>query len=272
MSHGDNEWQLLDRQDMTLVKERSSTYLRAQVYHFTLFSCCMKCDPSCGISSFKHTDNQAVVVHNHTNQHLLLVLLPTVGVSSSAKRHAVEFAVGAGGVEVGGKSERDVETVYVWLRYGEEPTIQQVLPGAKEQRLNLRKVGCVERLIICSTSFERQQPSSTQATSPSQVGPGQMAPATTVSSGEDEFRLVKFYEERMVRGCDGLAIHQCRLDVHPMNSRSVRARGVNLKHVVMVLAGLSEGSVEEKKNEGEMKDADETKKKSANWFKPNFLR
>ena len=218
MSHGDNEWQLLDRQDMTLVKERSSTYfLRAQVYHFTLFSCCMKCDPSCGISSFKHTDNQAVVVHNHTNQYLLLVLLPTVGVSSSARRHAVEFAVGAGGVEVGGKSERDVETVYVWLRYGEEPTIQQVLPGAKEQRLNLRKVGCVERLIICSTSFERQQPSSTQATSPSQVGPGQMAPATTVSSGEDEFRLVKFYEERMLRGCDGLAIHQARLDVHPMN-------------------------------------------------------
>lgn len=81
--------------------------------------------------------------------------------------------------------------------------------------------------------------------------------------------MVKFYEDPVVRGGDGLVIRQSRLNVPPRDECCVRAKGVNLKYVAMVLAGLGEGSGEEGKG-AEGKDAEgkneEIKKSSANWY------
>ncbi|CAM9165046.1 unnamed protein product [Ectocarpus sp. 8 AP-2014] len=252
MSHGEHEWQPLRREDMFLVEDRDSTYLRARIYHFTLFACCMKCDPTCGITWLNHTDKQGVLVHNNSNQQLFLVVVPTKYVAVCDKRHAVQLAVGGSlpggaGIEVGGGFERNKRTEYVWLPQGEAPSGQEVLPWAQEQRLRLREVGCVERLLICSLSPVRGGPLSTQATPPSQSSPRQMPPISTVPSVEGQYRVVKFYEDPIVKGGDGLVIHQSRLNVPPRDECCVRAKGVNLKHVAMVLAGLGGDSGEEGK-------------------------
>ncbi|CAM9353857.1 unnamed protein product [Ectocarpus fasciculatus] len=212
----------------------------------------MKCDPSCGITWFNHTDKQGVLVHNDTNQQLLLVVLPTKYVAVCDKRHAVQLAVGGSlpggeGIEVGGSFERNKRTEYVYFPQGEAPSSQDVLPWAQRQRVRLREVDCVERLLICSVSLVRGGALSTQTTPPSQSSPRQMAPVSTVPSGEGQYRVVKFYEDPIVKGSDGLVIHQSRLNVPPRDECYVRAKGVNLKHVAMVLAGLGEGNVEDGK-------------------------
>ncbi|CAM9892065.1 unnamed protein product [Scytosiphon promiscuus] len=268
MSHGDDKWQPLEPKDISLVEDLDATYLRAEIHHFTWFSCCMKCDPSSGITYFDQKKTDKVVVHNDSDQRLLLVMLPTQYVAARDKSHKVQISVGGslpggGGLEVGGGLERQTRTEYVWLPRGESPSSQVVLPRAKQQELRLRSNGCPEHLLICAERLVGEL-STTQATPSSPSSPGQMAPAATVRT--KAYRVVKFYDAPIVGGGDGLIIHQCRVDQDPQDECSVRAKGVDLKHVAMVLAGMGEGDREKEQGAEEKKGGDGTKPSSKTWL------
>lgn len=228
---------------MEVVVESGMIYLRARVYHFTLFGCCRNCDVASGITYSTHNDEMAVYVDNTTRTTTLLVVsLPLKYSVVKDGRHAVNFSAGVAGVELGGGFEREERTEYVSYPSSEAPSHQLIGPQAKRQRVGIRDKGCSQRLLLCTIQDE---PSSRCTTPASTSSPGHVSPASDaqIKSGQDRFQIVRLYDDHTVSGGIGLAIHQSRVDLGGSRFCRVRKGKVTLAHVAMALAGLSEAQV-----------------------------
>lgn len=236
---------------MELVDDDSGIiYLRARVYHFTLFSCCLKVDVADGITYGKHDDEMAVFVANTSNKVLLFVTLPLKYSAVAETRYAINYTAGLtagfagfeGGVEGGRGFEKEERNEYVSYPKSEVPSEQLVKPQAKNQRIGIREKGCAQRLLICSVE---DVPSSSLATPVSQSSASQRAPASDalISREQDGFQIVRYYHENQtVSGGVSLAVHQTRVDIGLSKFCRVRKNKVVLAHVAMALAGLSESA------------------------------
>lgn len=248
---GDPAWHPIPQDDLELVGEGGATYLRARVYHFTLFACGRRTVAARrGYDQGKHRDKTKVKFQNATEAKVYLVWLPTKHSVSSTVRHALQFPVGAGRVEVGGGGEREVQTAYVVLPSSDAPSSTMVDAHATEM-LGLREKSTPERLIVCTIHDEPPTAPPTPYASPSSAA-GQPAPAAHSGKPRDSgvIRRVDYYDTKIVRGGERHVLLPERLETGCQKSHRVRNESVVLAHVAMALAGLvapTDGEDEETK-------------------------
>ena len=223
---------------MLVIRRRGATYLRALIYHFTMFSCCRIADVSNGYLYGTQKERSKVGVHNATDARVLLIMLPLKFTTSNQMRHSVRFEVGSGGVEAGAGFERAVREEYVSLPLGEAPSSKLLEPLARKQQLGVRENKAKERLLVCTLhDHEATTPPPSSSTSNSSKAPSSLPCGRSFSGGRDE-QILRLWDNLIVSGGDTLVLLPSRLEGGCQRSCIVNKQRSVLAHVAMALAGL----------------------------------
>lgn len=241
--HDDAGWQLMGQADMRLMGDGGATYLRAHVSHFCCFGCGKRIDRRSGYDQGKYRDQTKVKFVNGTRANLLVVWLPTEFSIESNKRHAVNFSVAAGGVEVGGGGEREIQTTTVMLPAGEIPSSLLVGAHAPKTLLPMRDTKKAERLFVCTIQDEPE----TTLVTPTVGTP--TSPSSTARAHNCDLQRVEYYDSFVVRGGESWALLPNRLETGYQKCRRVRLSDVVLALVPMALAGMTVSGVGEETKE-----------------------
>lgn len=251
----DSEWEPLQEKDMAVVEDFGSTYLRAQVHHFTCFCKWWKIkNPAEQITFYDHNDKRAFQLKNATDATLLVVTLETEFVKVGEQQEGWGASAGGGGVQMGinrdRRNRKEAERVSTRLQ-PDHTMIGAKGVGQKAQKVDLlmNAQDCAERLIICSienvgfsasgtrSSSGPASPAGATAAPASTVTPASGTPQTRIDCGEGPTQLLRLYNVMKIFGGKGIVIHQARLNVGSTRSREVN-RGENVVDIAMSLAGI----------------------------------